>query len=148
MIGAVAREPAEPIVGTARRAAPGGRTPAPSASASHSAMSPCMLPPPKRSLGQQAGRIGHPAVEGELVVGLLVRARVGGRAAAPALGDDGDIVLPEISEPDGRRERRGAGPDDDGVDAAHRDRRPGDRQPVLGHGALRAARVALRCSDE
>ena len=99
-------------------------------------------------LGQQPRRVGHPAVEGELVVGLLVRARVGGRPAAPALGDDGDVVLAEVSEPDCRGERRGTGPDDERVDAVHRHRDARHRHPVFSHARLLAESIASRCREE
>ena len=65
------------------------------------------------------GRVGLGAVQGELVVGLLVAARVGRRAAGEPLGVNRGADAERV-EPHGRREARGAGADHERLDAGHR----------------------------
>ena len=76
--------------------------------------------------GHAADGVGFAPGEGELVVGLLVRAGVARRSHVHALGDDGDVLLSQRNERVGGVVPGASGAHDNGVEGVDGQVQPGD----------------------
>ena len=92
-------------------------------------------PAAEQGVGHLNDGVRFVAGQRQLVVGLLVRARVARGPGAHVVGDHDDVGLPELPEPVSTAEPGRAGADHHGVRGDHRHRPAGDLQDLRVVGA-------------